>query len=162
MPQSLKDLYRENDGQNQSTIGVLFGQQLLPIKEITSNYKSWLDVIEQGLDGLDDDMSSLPDGAVKKTYAHAYWLPLTHDQSGNHIGLDFAPDTNGIEGQVINFGRDENKKKVFANSLDEFFLHMTKLLDRADVLQDENSFTLHNLHLIDALKKLILYQRRYR
>lgn len=154
LPQSLMALYMENNGQDRSTIGVLFGQQLLPIQEIIGHYKTWLDIIDQGLDGLEDDMSSVPEHAVKENYAHPNWLPLTHDQSGNHIGLDFAPNANGVMGQVINFGRDENEKHVLATSLDDFLMKMSTLLDRADVMHDKNMFSIHDLHLIDALKKI--------
>lgn len=38
------------------------------------------------------------------------------DAGGNHIGIDLAPDRNGVVGQVIIFGCDEKIKYVVANS----------------------------------------------
>nr|WP_315595326.1 SMI1/KNR4 family protein [uncultured Cupriavidus sp.] len=46
-------------------------------------------------------------------------IPLTTD-GGNHVGLDYDPDTNGTIGQVITFGRDEDTKRVIANSFEHF------------------------------------------
>mgnify|MGYP006198197397 CR=1 FL=1 len=46
-------------------------------------------------------------GAVDPAYINPRWIPLTHDGSGNHIGLDFDPWPGGRVGQVILFGRDE-------------------------------------------------------
>ncbi|MFJ9499072.1 SMI1/KNR4 family protein [Brevibacillus centrosporus] len=46
-----------------------------------------------------------------------YWLPISKDWGGNHLGLDLDPDEQGRMGQVINFGRDEEVKYVVALSL---------------------------------------------
>ena len=61
-----------------------------------------------------------PQGTVDPAYINPRWIPLTHDGSGNHIGLDFDPWPEGRHGQVILYGRDEDVKAVLAPSLGAF------------------------------------------
>ena len=58
-----------------------------------------------------------PEGAVDPAYINPRWIPLTHDGSGNHIGLDMDPWPGGRVGQIILYGRDEDVKTVLAPSL---------------------------------------------
>ncbi|MFT6602097.1 MAG: cell wall assembly regulator SMI1 [Dokdonia donghaensis] len=66
------------------------------------------------------DFSSYPKDKIKKKYFHYKWLPIFHDFGGNFIGIDLDPDINGVKGQFIIFGRDEEKMIVLADSFDEF------------------------------------------
>ena len=70
-----------------------------------------------------------PEGAVDPAYINRRWIPLTHDGSGNHIGLDFDPWPRGRIGQVILFGRDEDVKAVLAESLGSFLEWIAGLLE---------------------------------
>jgi cell wall assembly regulator SMI1 len=74
-------------------------------------------------DDLHDEslFSSSPEAAIKKKYFHHKWVPVFSDYSGNYIGIDLDPDTNGIKGQIINFGRDEADMFVIANNIEDFF-----------------------------------------
>jgi cell wall assembly regulator SMI1 len=47
---------------------------------------------------------------------------------GNHIGLDFDPDTLGTVGQVIRFGRDEDEKVFVAPTFGEFLDQLVSAL----------------------------------
>lgn len=47
-------------------------------------------------------------------------VPFIKDDSGNFIGMDFNPGTEGVIGQIINYGCDENYMKVFAYSFKDF------------------------------------------
>jgi cell wall assembly regulator SMI1 len=53
-------------------------------------------------------------------YSNPKWIPITHDNSGNYVGLDFDPDVRGRQGQVVTFGRDEDEKRVLADSYEAF------------------------------------------
>lgn len=65
-------------------------------------------------------MSSDPPGAVKPMDTNRSWIPLTREHGGNHIDLDFDPGPDGVVGQVIAYGRDEDEKRLLANSFREF------------------------------------------
>lgn len=67
-----------------------------------------------------DLMASNPKGFIKPVYTNRLWIPLTTDSGGNHVGLDYDPDTKGSVGQVVRFGRDEDTKRLVAASFDDF------------------------------------------
>jgi cell wall assembly regulator SMI1 len=96
------------------------------------------------------EISSTPDNAIRKKYFHYKWLPIFSDYSGNYIGIDMDPDINGSKGQVIIFGRDEQKMIVLGNSMEEVF----------DLVIDEinkpgNKLLNSNNHLHDILKDIL-------
>lgn len=93
---------------------------------------------------------SIPEGKIKKVYFNPRWIPIFSDYSGNFIGIDLDPDCNGIKGQVINFGRDEEKMYVYANELEQFF---EKVLDLLKTEEFKNVIEKYHLH--DALSKAL-------
>jgi len=120
LPDSFKEFYKIHDGQKDG-FGLIFGIELLPIKKITDEWESWKDLLGDGLnEELADNMKSKPAGFVKKLYINEKWLPFTHDQSGNHLGIDFDPDKKGTIEQIITFGRDEDTKRFRESSFEEF------------------------------------------
>ncbi|GAB4583756.1 SMI1/KNR4 family protein [Nocardia sp. IFM 10818] len=54
-------------------------------------------------------------GLVKPLYTSPGWIPLWSDPiNADYIGLDLDPDIQGTPGQIINFGRDEERHFVCA------------------------------------------------
>lgn len=107
--------------------------------------------LERSVYDFDNQISftSTPENAIKKKYFHYKWLPLFSDFGGNYIGIDLDPDTNGTKGQIINFGRDEERMFVIADSLEEFFdFILTELkMPNSKLLNGEE-------HLHDLLRNL--------
>ncbi|ODQ46307.1 hypothetical protein PICMEDRAFT_58645 [Pichia membranifaciens NRRL Y-2026] len=66
------------------------------------------------------DQKSYPPKKVKLQYANPNWIPLVTDNTGNHIAIDLEPDTDGIPGQVIIFGREYDTKYVIADNWGQF------------------------------------------
>jgi cell wall assembly regulator SMI1 len=130
LPHSYRQLYRWHDGENDDRWGHIYGLPLLPLKEAAAQWKAWSDVLAyfEG-DRYDIPGGSWPEGAVDPAYINRRWIPLTHDGSGNHIGLDLDPWPNGRVGQVIIFGRDEDVKVVIAESLGKFLEWIATLLE---------------------------------
>lgn len=98
---------------------------------------------------FEEGLSSYPEGAIKQKYYHIKWLPLIADGGGNFIGIDLDPGENGIKGQVIVFGRDEQEMFVVSNSWDEFLDFNLGLIEKggAEFLKES--------HLHDIYKGLI-------
>lgn len=119
-PDSLKSFLSIHDGQD-GRAGLVGGQQLLSAESIRRQWDMWrsLDEVQMNADCA-DLMASHPERAIKPMYTNRYWIPLTTDWGGNHIGLDFDPDAQGTVGQVIRFGRDEDTKQLIAESFDAF------------------------------------------
>lgn len=86
---------------------------------------------------------SVPPLAIQTVYAHANWIPLVTDNSGNHIGVDLAPGPKGKYGQVILFGREFDTKFVVANNWGDFLLSFANDLESGNWLfikEDDDEF----------------------
>lgn len=155
LPPALRDMYEANDGQQRNSPGIIFGLAFLPIDAVMAKLDAWQEIIDGGLDGLNDDCMSTPEDAIACVYANPYWLPLFEDSGGNHIGLDFDPAAKGTVGQVINFGRDEEGKHVLAKDLDAFIGQLAELVSSNEVAQDaQGGMALNDMHFIDAIKNI--------
>ncbi|MET3637094.1 SMI1/KNR4 family protein [Curtobacterium oceanosedimentum] len=122
LPVDVRALYLLHDGQHQYTpqdprfaCGIFAGLPLLPLHDMLAAWDQW-DGFEAQTD-MDEFASSSPSGFVQPKYSTRGWIPLTHDGSGNHIGVDLAPGPAGTVGQVITFGADDDEHQVLAPSL---------------------------------------------
>jgi len=130
LPRAYHQLYRWHDGEDDDRSGHIYGLPILPLDEAGSQWQAWVDVLaEFGGNRYQIPGGAWPAGAVDPAYINPRWIPLTHDGSGNHIGLDFDPWPGGRVGQVILFGRDEEVKAVLAESLGEFLGWIVGLLE---------------------------------
>jgi cell wall assembly regulator SMI1 len=130
MPPSYRQLYRWHDGEEDDRWGHIYGLPLLSLHEAASQWKAWNHVLAGiGGDPYEIRGGAWPPGAVDPAYINPRWIPLTHDGSGNHIGLDFDPWPGGRRGQVILYGRDEDVKAVVAESLGTFLNWIAGLLE---------------------------------
>lgn len=130
LPRSYRQLYLWHDGENDDRWGHIYGLPLLPLAEAASQWKAWNRVLgDFGGNRYAIPGGAWPRGAVDPAYINPRWIPLTHDGSGNHIGLDFDPWPGGRVGQVILYGRDEDVKAVLAESLGKFLEWIAGLLE---------------------------------
>lgn len=132
------------------------GLELYDLDEMQKEWKIWRDFDND--EELNDAKyySSDPEGAVKCRYTNPLWIPLAHDYGSNYIGVDLDPDVNGTAGQVIDFGRDENDKKVLAGSIKEllrlFIQYQSELFVEKDEDGDYYYTNEDDIHTIDWLK----------
>lgn len=130
LPRAYRQLYLWHDGENDDRWGHIYGLPLLPLQQAGAHWTSWAKVLNY----FDGNRYPVPGGgwperAVDPAYINPRWIPLTHDGSGNHIGVDFDPWPGGRVGQVIIFGRDEDVKIVLAESLGKFLGWIADLLE---------------------------------
>ncbi|MDR2492281.1 MAG: SMI1/KNR4 family protein [Coriobacteriales bacterium] len=140
LPIELVELYRYCDGESfvgdEDLTPALFYEYLVSSKEaadcvaLTATEPMRLSVQEGYFP------PTVPDGCIKNVYLHSKWLPVAHDCNGNIIGIDLDPDTKGTKGQVIVYGRDEDRKFVVAQSLSEFFALFLEMLVDEESIQD--------------------------
>ena len=130
LPSSFRQLYRWHNGENDDRWGHIYGLPLLPLKVSAFQWEMWNRVLADFKgDRYAIPGGAWPAGAVDPAYINPRWIPLTHDGSGNHIGLDFDPWPAGRIGQVILYGRDEETKAVLAPSLGAFLAWIATLLE---------------------------------
>jgi cell wall assembly regulator SMI1 len=120
LPADFKRFYRVHDGQGKRDFGLVFGLELLSVHRIRHEWDSWREIGDELNEELAPAMSSEPKGYVRPLYSNPKWVPFTTDQTGTHLGLDFDPAAKGVVGQVIAFGRNQDRKKVMARSFRDF------------------------------------------
>lgn len=130
LPQGLRDVYLQNDGQNRTIVcGMFFGLEFLSLAELVRNWRGWRDIASNPFYAdMNEFSTSYPATAIQPEYATTGWVPFAHDGSGSHLGVDLAPGPAGQTGQVINFGSDENDKFVMAPSFEAFLAWQLKQL----------------------------------
>ena len=149
LPRAYRQLYRWHDGENDDRWGHIYGLPLLPLHQAAAELKAWTEVLADfGGNRYEIPGGAWPEGAVDSAYINPLRIPLTHDGSGNHIGLDFDPWPRGRVGQVILFGRDEDVKVVLAESLGKFLEWIAGMLESG------------NFRLGAAAEKVVLHQFR--
>ena len=130
MPGSYRQLYKWHDGEDDDRWGHIYGLPLLPLKQAAADLQQWKRTLAAfGGNPYFIPGGAWPEGAVDPAYTNPAWIPLTHDGSSSHIGLDFDPWPGGRVGQVILFGRDEDVKVVLAESLGKFLEWVARLLE---------------------------------
>lgn len=163
LPDELKQLYRLHNGES-GDAGLFFGLPFISIEEALSEWKVW-ESLADSTATLDSSIISVPSNHIKEQYVNTRYLPISKDYGGNNIGIDLDPGPDGISGQVINFGRDEDTRHVIASSLGgflEFILHHVKNNNFTfEINGDEEprSFLMKepaNSHFLDTLKSLQL------
>jgi len=125
LPAEFVELYRWHNGQKMEIhTGPWYGLTFIPLTRVLLEWQSWVDVLCQSspvsLVSLNGSATSIPAGFVRCLYANNRWIPFAYDGAGNYLGIDLDPDEKGTVGQVINFGRDEERKIAIAPSLGVF------------------------------------------
>lgn len=155
-PDSFKALYSIHNGEK-SNLGLFFGFHWLSIHDIldhwNNNRKCHDNLLSNGVISIEKEK-------IKEEYFYPGWVPIAYDYCGNYIGIDFSPGKAGNIGQIINFGRDENKLFVISNS----FTKLLELLlnqfenDNCRVLTGDNQQAYvswkENGHFFDDLERM--------
>lgn len=164
LPQDFISLYQWHNGQmGDAPTGLWYGLEFISIKGIISHIELEKQIIKQigedVINSMSEWMKSTPDGFVKKASNNQFWIPFAYDYGGNFLGIDLDPDKMGIVGQVINFGRDENRKIVTNESISDFLFWLIEELRNGNFninIEDDGGRSLNMLrpksgHFLDAL-----------
>ncbi|MFI7067416.1 SMI1/KNR4 family protein [Kribbella sp. NPDC050124] len=126
LPAELRQLWAIHDGEAEAepSGGTIGGLVFLGVAESLREWADWSSLRDET---SDEDMqalrmfsASVPADAIQQEYTAAGWLPiLKESMEGNYLGLDLAPGPGGQPGQVINFGRDEDRKAVISRSMSD-------------------------------------------
>lgn len=155
-PDDLKALYLTHNGEMESGPGLFFGLPFLSLDDMLSEWQTWVELSgDAELDAIES--YSVPDSWIKEQYINRYWLPIAIDYGGNHLGIDMDPGSEGIRGQVINFGRDEEVKYVIAHNLADLLAFIVQTLKNGTYTIDEEdhwSYGEHEeAHFFDVLSQ---------
>lgn len=164
LPDDFLRLYAWHNGQGMdASTGPWYGLSFLPLDRVQRECEMWRLALEESspesLISLASHMKSTPPGFVKKEYANDLWIPFAYDWGGNYLGIDLSPDEKGTRGQVINFGRDEERKIAVAPSISGFVSWMLDELnagnfnikDESDGGRSFNTLRPEKYHFLDSL-----------
>lgn len=118
LPEAFHMLY-----QRHAYWGQAFGLDHVPLGHVAAEWQTWREIEQQWRErqwGLNEEHVSHPAGAIRAEYATPGWVGFLKDWGGNSVGIDLNPGPQGMAGQVITFGRDEDHKSVLADSLEAF------------------------------------------
>jgi len=145
LPNSVKDVCRRHNGQKTtdlSAAGIFYGVCFLPLDQMVYQWNVWFET-NQHIDEkgwrteLDETQTSFEPGKVHASYSNNNWIPFAIIAENCYLGLDFDPAPHGVEGQVINFGREEEQKTVLAGSFGEFLNGYYPELERGNFIISE-------------------------
>lgn len=132
LPDDVRASFRIHDGQRNPcrTTGCIYGLALMSLDQILEDWELSRRPPDDG--AAWEGARSYPAGAVQACRSHPGWIPLTHDWSGNHLGVDLAPGLKGTWGQVIVFGTSEYRLFVAAESWAAFLTDYYSALRTGD------------------------------
>ena len=132
LPEAFRTLYKWHDGDGGRV--AIFGLEYVRVSTVEYAWNTWQDVILSSPEmNTEFDSFSFPPKAIRNLYSSPGWLGFLEDKGGNYVGLDSNPGPAGTTGQVITFGRDEEKKYVLANSLEDFLREYARRLNSGRV-----------------------------
>jgi cell wall assembly regulator SMI1 len=117
LPEEVRASFLAHNGQRGEWGHPVFsGFRFGSIKWAQNLWDAWLDMADETAHDkqLQNIGTSVPKNAVRRDYANRNWVQLAEMDGSNYYGVDFAPDSKGVLGQVISFGRDEPDKEVLA------------------------------------------------
>jgi cell wall assembly regulator SMI1 len=164
LPEDFLRLYTWHNGQDMKVnTGPWYGLSFLSLDRVRKECAMWRKVLQdspaESLVTLARSIKSTPLGFVKEQYANEHWIPFAFDGAGNYLGVDLSPNENGTYGQVINFGRDEDRKIAIAPGVKEFVCWMLKELrsgnfnikEESDGGRSFNTLRPEKYHFLDSL-----------
>ena len=123
LPEYFKQFYKEHNG------GMVGNIEFLMLDEIINE----INIISEEENIINENLEVEPKGSIKKVEYGEKRVPFITDYSGNFVGIDFDPGVNGVIGQVINYGGDEEKMYVFANTFKDFIEGIESLKIENDI-----------------------------
>ncbi|SMG49987.1 Cell wall assembly regulator SMI1 [Marivirga sericea] len=165
LPEEFKALYKLNNGEQESWFngGVMCGMRMFTLSQIKAEIKKLKEIEDQFNFNSKWNGDITPEGTIKSGAYYEKWIPIFSDNNGNFIGLDLDPDSEGVYGQVINFGTDEYDHFIISKSLVEFVDFINKQFEngRADkaIFENDNGENVMfglavESHLTDDLREI--------
>lgn len=140
LPQEVRESFRAYDGQPRPWQSIFDGMGFCSLAHAQSVWRGWLGLDED--EGLNEfareEGSSTPKNAIRLGYANRNWIQLVDTGGSCYFGVDFDPGPTGLAGQVINFGRDEEQKRVLAWSWGWFLNDLAEELERGNFRFEAN------------------------
>jgi molybdopterin molybdotransferase len=122
-PAAVRESYLLHDGSN----GLWICEQgfLMPLVAPESGHLIGFGVLDlwRGMAQVGEAMAaerSTPTGPIRSHWWNSRWVPLTENECGDMICLDFDPAPGGVPGQVIEWWHEQGAMRVLAPGFEEW------------------------------------------
>lgn len=124
LPEDVRESFLIHNGHEEVYPGAIVGEPLDPLESVQGSVLFQQQICAEydesdGDDHWDTRAKSFPVDAIHCRSFNGRWVAMG-DWDSNCYGIDLDPGPNGVVGQVINFGRDEEEKYVLAQSWAHF------------------------------------------
>lgn len=156
LPESFKKLYQEFDGEDKNFyIGIILGFSLMSAASILEEIRLLKEY------NVNTVMKSKSEDAISENeIGKRIIVPFAFDASRCYIALDLTPGQKGKKGQVITLDFDYKCSFLIADSLEEFYDFIIKMLEEEKCWvengdEDEEYFEFESGHFFNNLEKLL-------
>lgn len=152
LPEEVRASFRVHNGQVERAYEhpVIHSIDFGSLAWARSQWDMWTGI--EGDEDLEEQVrelsTSTPKDAIRLGYVNRNWIQLIATGQSDYFGLDFDPGPKGLSGQIINFGRDEEHKAVWAWSWGWFLNDLAEELERGNFRYQADGDD-RGLHLID-------------
>src|SRR5687768_13887810 len=127
LPDDVKAIYRMHNGEfpfgSKNIIGLFCDYEFLSLQHAAEAYSVLQGTRQAQTTGLapdDTEYRSVPPRCVHDRMFESGWIPIGGYFSGNYLGIDLNPGPEGVIGQIINFGPDDEVHFQIAPDLASF------------------------------------------
>lgn len=156
LPPAFNDFYTQYDGEKyEPYTAVILGFTLMDMSNI-------LETVEEFMNNDFSEITSLtPDKVSDEKMCDRIMIPFAWDQSRCYFCLDLTPDTQGKKGQIITLDYDYDECMLVADSLEDFFAFILKMLQEGKCYTtsedaDHAYFSFETGHFFNVMKDLLL------
>lgn len=154
LPREVHEVFSLHNGQaDHFDVGAFFNQTFLSIAQILDELSIHDEIRRSGI--VNDD--PLEDARTSANFPATFHVPILSDGTGNFIGCDLCPSSQGQFGQVIVFGADVGVCVIY-DSLSELWESLLKELHSgAWVIYYDDHNGIEQLRLTPESEKLRLF-----
>ncbi len=131
LPETYRDLLLTFNGEQQETVSLMGGFCLLSVKRVLREYEFIKTNISEEADVFQPNL-------IQPYHYQKDRIPFADDGSGNFISIDYEPNTEGKEGQIIYLPLSEPEPlSVIFNNFDEYLQFLTNAIIEGKVQIEE-------------------------
>jgi cell wall assembly regulator SMI1 len=138
LPEELRQSFAIRNGVHE---GCLSNLDFLTLEQVLNAWNFWDEYCRlDAFRNLSREWcTSIPRNAIRLDLYDRDWVPLVSGPVMNHLGIDLDPGTEGLPGQVINFGYEQDRKAVLAWTWGWFLTDLAEELERGNFQFHERS-----------------------
>lgn len=117
LPADVRESYCLHDGSENDYAILPWGFHLLSLAKVVEHWSMWRTHAGKR---FWEGVVTTPKGPIQPVHWSPNWIPISHNNGGDHQCVDLAPVTGGMVGQVIGFSHEVGPLRVLANSFGEW------------------------------------------